>query len=928
MADNLPARAMSDAEKTAFRSERQWSELGLVILDPPVVYTCRINKEFTSWDRVAEIPIDGGDGDIADVLPHMTCYVGSAEGTYDKGVCRVRKDSTSDLLYIGETSSIHFEDDDYLTIVDMPAIYPRDLTTDGGEFRMDYDIVFNTSKVNPPVPVLGPVATVAFRSLDAYGDPEPLAFHPLDPSESYSPSGATISSYLFACATGTVTDADTTHPTITFDSAGWHKWSCTIADSDGKTAVGYRWICVDPVSIDFGLASDWSPDNMKIVCSNSAPAYERALCLFYSKNDAYDGVSGTFGKLEGYERVEFIGWILEKSISQNAEHGEVQFSIGGILEWLDKVRGFPSGLTDATAPSNWVEVSSLTVDKALSHLFHWCTTADVFCDIRLTGDTKRVRTLAAPRGKLLSQIKAISEDTLLATPMANSLGQVFIEIDTQFLSDTDQAGIPVVLTLARSDVVGSVEFDEHDVEQTSFLEVSGIGAYDGSFAQPYFSHAPGSIGGIYGGDDAKPSLIFDDQAHCNHIAGRFLAIANAKIPQFTVRLGGNVRNIDVCPRQLVKVTIDPNSNSLGVGFENQDCIPRKVTRARDVESGEILVSITFEVLVSGTLPGVEYYPPQPMTETVPEYDTSGGGIGAFPPLSIMDFPEYLAGSWNWATPVDCKTATSYTAAPKNQFVLSWSKKTLYGVDDEEGRKAQAYFPCAVRMGSAQNSTSLILGGRFLNCSGAVHVYGMLSGSRVITGVGDVSETGGTFTFNPISAVDVDGFEIEIDEYNISSESVWNEDAMSVDGGTAIVTFPTPLTCHCIYTSDNGIGGVSNFYPFVKSPTSSPSYIDVKIFARAILQGNGDGASGQCLSFWFGSEVCGAFGSTVELTKEFTYYGTAEGQAWVSSRLAQYVWGYRHFDLWLTINADYDDLMNRRIAQLGRCVLKNVCRIDT
>ena len=70
---------MTVDELAAVRSNEQSSELFLSIVQPVTVYTARVAQVFTTKDRVAQVAFDTGVGDLADVLPGMTMYVGTAE---------------------------------------------------------------------------------------------------------------------------------------------------------------------------------------------------------------------------------------------------------------------------------------------------------------------------------------------------------------------------------------------------------------------------------------------------------------------------------------------------------------------------------------------------------------------------------------------------------------------------------------------------------------------------------------------------------------------------------------------------------------------------------------------------------------------------------------------------------------------------------
>jgi hypothetical protein len=157
MSDHYTLRAMTSTELGLIRSDEQSSELYLAVYKPPVVYSATVNQDFTSLDKIISIVYAGGNGDLADVIPGMTMYVGSAAGLSDIGMCRVRKDPTEDTLYIGENSDIVWARGLFLTIVDDFDIWARHISINDKVPYMDYDIPYSNQHTDTkPIPIIGP----------------------------------------------------------------------------------------------------------------------------------------------------------------------------------------------------------------------------------------------------------------------------------------------------------------------------------------------------------------------------------------------------------------------------------------------------------------------------------------------------------------------------------------------------------------------------------------------------------------------------------------------------------------------------------------------------------------------------------------------------------------------------------------------------
>lgn len=155
------ARAITANELALLRSDSQHAQLYLAVHTPAVVFKARVNQAFAeddSHNKVVQVTYDGVTaGAYTDIVVGQTVYVGTSEGAYDKGMCRIRKTPTDAILYIGESSEVDFADNDYLTVVNEYGIWARHIRVDGTTFYMDYDVAYSAQHANKnPIPILGP----------------------------------------------------------------------------------------------------------------------------------------------------------------------------------------------------------------------------------------------------------------------------------------------------------------------------------------------------------------------------------------------------------------------------------------------------------------------------------------------------------------------------------------------------------------------------------------------------------------------------------------------------------------------------------------------------------------------------------------------------------------------------------------------------
>ncbi len=747
-------RPITTYEKNSLRAWGDWSEWKLAIQTPQTVFTCRVNQTFSSLDGVVQFAYDTATGSIANVFEGMTAFIsGSSFGAYEKGFVRVRKAPISGTLYIAATSDVEFADNDYVTIVDLMPLYPRDLQISGGIAHMDYDIAFGTEPLNAPMPVLGPIAAVLTLETDALDAWIPQDFTPIDPSDSYSPDGTAISSFLFACPGAASTSGlSTTTPMFTVNAPGQYLWSCRVTDAIGRSRIGYRWLLVNPPSPIFTV-SEPSGDlssacfSFVVECyedSAIADVIERGMVVLYERS-YYDQTAESLGPIAGYENIKCIGWIEDETIERDPEAGVVRFRVQGPAYWLQQIRSSPFVLQDTTSdPANWNELDELTIDKALAHLLTWYTTASQIMDCILTGDSKRVQDVSAANDNLWEQIASISQ-RLYATPVCNQFGQLYVQVDPQYLSSADRDALPVVLDVTSADIVsGSLSIEYRTVGRQSFIELSGIGPYDGMLASPLHSRAPGSTPKIYGRLDSPTDYIFDDQADCNYKAGCMLAVANMPY-QVSFTLAQNNNFISICPQQYLTISIPATDTPRGIALVDVRLIPRSVLWRRGRDVGEVNTVVVCDVEAIG-VDGVTYYPPQPPQTNL--MDGFGGfGFSDFPALDVS-FPALVP------PPLDLGSCISDT--PNGPFTLNWNKRVLYGSGSAAERVAEAYFPCTIRPNSFINDSQLVPNLSFYNDASTNTVLTAIKdGVDVLT----LALAGGNIS--GVSAVPIDGFRVTL-----------------------------------------------------------------------------------------------------------------------------------------------------------------------
>ncbi len=631
-------RAITNAELEQLRAKGQYSRLYLAVHVPKVVFQAQVNQTFDTLSGITQVTYDNIlQGDYTDIWPDMELWVGTAPGKHDKGTTRV-KSADSNTLYIAETSDIFWADNLYLTIVDTFGIWPRHIRVGEtpNQVWMDYDVVYTDQHAKPdPVPVLGPDAVAFIEEGTAQA-----SIH-FDASHSWV-LGGVITGYAWETNAGVFDDPHSPTPTLTVHGASSFYVRCTVTADNGKSFAGYRHV--------FVYNRAYNSPTTQFVLEQCRGSYEtggwmfrvrlwdeallsqivdRAKIILFA-DDWYGDQMGSLGPLAHRENIIAVGWIAGESITWDAEAGTVTFDVQGPQYWLNQIVGFPAGLQDHRYPepeggiSGWLEFANLTVDKALWHLLHWRTTATRVMDIYLTDDEREAATLESPQNTLWEQIIEISERTILARPVCDRYGRLFVKIDP-LLVPVPSRSWPVVMDLTKGDWATPIEFERRTVPQVGILEVYGI-TWGESGAQQVCIGTQATPK-RYGKTVRIANLLLESEDQAEILAGLLLAKLNNPYPSVQVHMASNNRFFDITPYGRLTISLSVSDTPRGVVWNSRQFVVRQVAFALS-EGNMLHTTLTLEAETptgsTGNESGEEYTAP---IDYIPCLGAPGGGGG-------------------------------------------------------------------------------------------------------------------------------------------------------------------------------------------------------------------------------------------------------------------------------------------------------------
>jgi len=609
------ARAITSPELSLLRSEGQWSKLYMAVLVPNTIYTARLASLPSSNDQVYEISYNTGSGTLGNVKAGMLGYVGTIAGAYDLGFFRVRVVPDGSKFYIGETSEIDWLNNPlcHLTIVDDFDLHPRHIHVDeDGGLLMDVNIEYSDQHESfDPVPVLGSHAVLWLTGATVSAD--------FDASDSWV-FDSTIASYAWTAPGSSASSGmSTATPTITYNAAGIYRVYCTVTAANGKMTMGVRNVFVfdddNPPATVFQLANcegsvdsgGWMFDVTMQAEATLSEIRERTLVVLFAR-DYYENTEQSIGPIDGRENVIVVGRVAGESIRWDPIAGQVHFTVYGPHYWLNRIKVSACQLNFTNgSPAAWDQVKNLSVDRGLWHLLHWRSTATTVMDFYPTTYTRYADKLATLANFMWAQLVEFAGLNLMAHVLCDRYGRLFADVDPQMVPAGSRTW-PVVMTVTTDDWMDVSDFERVTVHETGQVNITTRFVNSSGISSTLYSLSPGHIPRKHGEWELNDGLLAISQAESNQMAGLLLGWRNNEFPDIPLKLAGNNRMIDICPRQFLDITIVAADTPRGVGYDG-NLIPRRVVLRYDNDSRWLSVEVnseaeTFEqISANGDIPG-------------------------------------------------------------------------------------------------------------------------------------------------------------------------------------------------------------------------------------------------------------------------------------------------------------------------------------
>lgn len=687
------------SELALLRNRDKRTQLYLSIYQPKVVFAAQVNNVNIS---IGETYIDYdtvSSGAYFNIKPGMTMYIGSTPGGTNYGRIRVRF-AGSDYIMVAENSDINWKDNLYLTIKDFHEVWPiyQTLQQVGNTPDTDVILVYKDGDISYTGQNSNPGSLISMGSHQAIWLESGSAQLYWSASGTVNTNGDT-NSYLWSFEGGTPTGSVLQNPgLIEYVTAGHYVTQLDVTSSSGTVDTSYRYVSVyddanQPII-------EWGMDDLK--GSRSEGAYTSTIWVRQPVNGVVEGALVVIFSKSYYgstpysfvNNIEFVGYILNDSITYDYQQSKVEFSVGSVTEVMKECEGPGLSLTSVIVePDTWSDMQDVTIQKAIWWFLRWHSTVMNLADVRYIGTNFYIYAFESDNGTLYEVLSTFIQSTVLGSVVSNRQGQIFCEIDPSAIHNTP-TDMSLGMAIDRQDWMGEPNIREATRPEISYLEIGGYSYEPGASTgtnTPYLACAPGVVPSYFGKMEEVQGLALDsgsatsDQAYLNTLAGDYLAYRNARYPETGISMAGNYGNIELVPSERYLLTVEAQDSQSRVEVNNLPVHPIELTWKFVPEKNFLSVDATFHELTVGysgttldipvnTIDNDIYIPPY----VVPPFFPQTGIIPWIPPIIPPDIPP----------DDDCTTGPFHP----NSYLTYPELSTL----DNTHLSTYVWFPCKVQ----------------------------------------------------------------------------------------------------------------------------------------------------------------------------------------------------------------------------------------
>jgi hypothetical protein len=657
---------LNAGQLTQVRQNRQYFSQYLLLCPNDVVWQTQPAAAVDGSTPYLEFDWDGTDqGDRADVKQGMTVLISTTTDykatTIFRG--RVRKVPDATTFYINENST-NLADTYYVTVLDDYDIHERleRRTVAGVEYK-DGDLTFEQL---PPT-----FSGLQSVYVDYSGD-DPVTFS-FAPTVTANASGASISTYLWDVADGSITVGTVNDKDITVEFPGAttnkHRWVSLTATDDNGTA---SYFVFEVYTIDIH-ASDPGVVALQTEALNITATIEEG---FNATVRGWAGISTVLDRtrvavlsIDNYggtitpitQNVAFVGRLRTEGSqtqgeSRHAVLKNTTFNIEGFGTQLGRLIAPGLNLLDTAAPNEWGEVKDLTIYRAILYLLAWHSTfLNVSC-ITFDADSGDYQwgEYTVYENSILEWVNSVADDYNAYLTFAAS-GESTVQ---RHASIAGTGGLDTILNFNSGSIHDTLDFElDLDYVETHAQAIAGAATYNTTTGTstayrgraPSQAYSPGWETGELNQQIMKADLTdAEARTETGSRVAAYLAYVNPKA-RLQVTLRGGFYWLVPSVHQLYAFTIAAADNTRGRAYTSSDkwlCV--EVNYTFNNETGIYDLTGTFEIVTTGGNAGILVTQIVDVNDLdIPDLPPIGAGLGPIDPLinSPIDDPDWdLPGS--------------------------------------------------------------------------------------------------------------------------------------------------------------------------------------------------------------------------------------------------------------------------------------------
>lgn len=660
------ADLLTTDQKNKLRADGHHHKFFLAVCKPSVLLSAQVNGTFSQG--AISISFDNGTAAAPSAIREgQTVKVVTTWGTFETRLVSYSGSGSSPTIsgtIVVDPNAYYWPNNGVITIEDMhdPRSIPPEFDSGTGVSKKR-SAAFINQTVRP-----GPIARMRGHQIKRLSGGS--AVFTLNGLGRAVAPGATITSHLWQCASGTIASSSSQNTTITFTAAGgyWVYYTCTDSNSKTHTTVRYFWVFPElPETTTGAPYTDFSVGQISHSADGGGSVSLKVdgVADFTEFRDGalvaiwcetwYGSEAGPISLITGSENIRFTGYIVKDTITTNHEHSSVTFEAQNIISLMKSLPMQALSIHAEKSIQYWFQTDRrMTLIIILQWLLHWhsnlLTVAE--WDIPTGGLYKK---LFSFNEGALGQMVADIASKFVSLVGCDKAGNIYVERNLNTQDDAGRAAAEIVSEITKADLREQWTIVYRERKTVSAVKVSGF-YYDGANQlAPYCAIAPSRIGYTAGqSPTGHDGLVLSGQSMANLLSGRFLAIANTPIEELRCAFAGDYSAIDMFPQRWWRASFAAGDTARGIEGTDLLFVPRSMTQSIDVENGLLTVDAIFEPEALGPN-GVS--DPCPSTGTVTKTPEEKSPTGGAEPIS--DAPaglvsvsslRYLAGnSTVWTT---------------------------------------------------------------------------------------------------------------------------------------------------------------------------------------------------------------------------------------------------------------------------------------